>query len=224
MNLRNSHLSYAVTWYGIALALIGVYLAFHHQAGRLSFGRGHEDDGGRSSEIYQHEGNDGPLGYEEALLSGLARDGGLYLPTIIHAFLLRKLRRCVAFHIRNLPVSSWHASPMARLRLNELTAMADDAYAGFDDPAVAPLRHLTGDIHVLELFHGPTIAFKDYAMQFLAHAFDRALQRSSQQAVILGATSGDTGQLRLRPFRSVMRLTCSFCFPKVACHPFSNAR
>ncbi len=46
LNLRNSHLSYAVTWYGIALALIGVYLAFHHQAGRLSFGRGHEDDGG----------------------------------------------------------------------------------------------------------------------------------------------------------------------------------
>ena len=46
LNLRNSHLSYAVTWYGIALALIGVYLAFHHQAGRLSFGRGHDDDGG----------------------------------------------------------------------------------------------------------------------------------------------------------------------------------
>ena len=77
LNLRNAHLSYAMTWYGIALALVGVYGAFHYQAGRLRFcGKAK----GKAMHYYSTRGQDGPLGYEDALLSGLARDGGLYLP------------------------------------------------------------------------------------------------------------------------------------------------
>ena len=100
------------------------------------------------------------------------------------------------------------------IEADEMTAMAFDAYAGFDNPAVAPLRHLTDDIHVLELFHGPTIAFKDYAMQFLARAFDRALKRSSQQAVILGATSGDTGSAALEAFKGRDAVDVFILFPE----------
>ena len=77
LNLRNAHLSYAMTWYGIALALIGVYIAFHYQAGRLQFGRWRR---GLEMDYVSTRGQDGPLGFEQALLSGLARDGGLYLP------------------------------------------------------------------------------------------------------------------------------------------------
>ncbi|MGB2069174.1 MAG: threonine synthase, partial [Candidatus Puniceispirillaceae bacterium] len=159
-------------------------------------------------------GNDGPLGYEEALLSGLARDGGLYLPTSYPRFSAEEIAA-----MRGLSYPELAGLIMARftdgeIEADELTAMAGDAYAGFDDPAVAPLRHLTGDIHVLELFHGPTIAFKDYAMQFLARAFDRALQRSSQQAVILGATSGDTGSAALEAFQGRDAIDVFILFPE----------
>ena len=159
-------------------------------------------------------GNDGPLGYEEALLSGLARDGGLYLPTSYPRFSDKEIAA-----MRGLSYAELAGLVMARftdgeIEADELTAMAADAYASFDDPAVAPLRHLTGDIHVLELFHGPTIAFKDYAMQFLARAFDRALRRSAQQAVILGATSGDTGSAALEAFQGRDAIDVFILFPE----------
>ena len=95
----------------------------------------------------------------------------------------------------------------------ELTAMAGAAYAGFDHPAIAPLVQLDDTIHILELFHGPTIAFKDYAMQFLARAFDRALANKSQQAVNLGATSGDTGSAALEAFQGRGAIDVFILFP-----------
>ncbi len=158
-------------------------------------------------------GNDGPLGYEAALLSGLARDGGLYLPTSYPRFTPDEIR-----DMRGLSYSALAGRIMARFTDGEideaeLSAMAADAYADFDDPAVAPLRHLSGNIHVLELFHGPTIAFKDYAMQFLARAFDRALKASSAHAVILGATSGDTGSAALEAFQGRDAIDIFILFP-----------
>ena len=142
---------------------------------------------------YSTRGNDGPLGYEEALLSGLARDGGLYLPESYPAFSDDDMRA-----MADLPYAALAGRIMARftdgeLDEAELAAMAGDAYAGFTDPDVAPLRHLNGNIHVMELFHGPTIAFKDYAMQLLSRAFIRAVKGAGRQAAILGATSGGTG-------------------------------
>ena len=106
----------------------------------------------------------------------------------------------------------------------ELAGMAGDAYAEFTDSEVAPLRRLTDRIHVMELFHGPTIAFKDYAMQFLSRAFDRALQAKGRQAVILGATSGDTGSAALKPFVAAPPSIFSSCSRKVACRRSSNVR
>ena len=159
-------------------------------------------------------GNDGPLGYEAALLSGLARDGGLYLPVSYPKFSSHEIAA-----MRDLSYPELAGQIMSRFTdgevdAAELTAMAAEAYADFDDPAVAPLKHLGGDLHLLELFHGPTIAFKDYAMQFLARAFDRALQRSSQQAVILGATSGDTGSAALEAFKGRAAIDVFILFPQ----------
>lgn len=159
-------------------------------------------------------GQDGPLGYEEALLSGLARDGGLYLPTDYPAFTEDEIRA-----MAGLPYARLAGRIMARFTDGEigeveLAAMAGDAYAEFTDSEVAPLRRLTDRIHVMELFHGPTIAFKDYAMQFLSRAFDRALQAKGRQAVILGATSGDTGSAALEAFRGRAAVDIFILFPE----------
>ena len=90
--------------------------------------------------------------------------------------------------------------------------MAGAAYRSFTHPEIAPLKAMKEDIHLLELFYGPTIAFKDYAMQFLSRAFDSALGRQNRHAVILGATSGDTGSAALEAFqRAASRLMCLSC-------------
>ena len=142
-------------------------------------------------------GNDGPLGFEEALLSGLARDGGLYLPTSWPSFSASEIRA-----MRGKPYVEIAGQIMSRftdgeLHEDQITKMAADAYRSFTHNEIAPLKAMEQDIHVLELFYGPTIAFKDYAMQFLSRAFDAALSRQNRQAVILGATSGDTGSAAL---------------------------
>jgi len=159
-------------------------------------------------------GQDGPLGYEQALLGGLARDGGLYLPTDYPQFTADEIRG-----MADLSYAALAGRIMARFTDGEigeaeLTAMAGDAYADFTDPDIAPLRPLNDRIHVMELFHGPTIAFKDYAMQFLSRAFDRALRSAGQQAVILGATSGDTGSAALEAFRGRDAVDIFILFPE----------
>ena len=136
-------------------------------------------------EYISTRGQDGPLGYEQALLSGLARDGGLYLPVSYPRFGEDEIRAMAGLSYVALAGRIMARFTEGEIDEDEMTAMAADAYAGFAHSDVAPLKHLTGDIHVLELFHGPTIAFKDYAMQFLSRAFDRALQSAGKQAVIL---------------------------------------
>jgi len=146
-------------------------------------------------------GGDGPLGYEDTLLSGLARDGGLFIPSAWpklskedFAALKGKSYADIALTIMTPFVGD--DVPQA-----ELKAMIDETYAGFTHPDVAPIFEISDNIHVCELFHGPTIAFKDYAMQFLSRAFDRALGARGKRAVILGATSGDTGSAALEAFQ-----------------------
>ena len=158
-------------------------------------------------------GQDGPLGFEQTLLSGLARDGGLYLPVEWPTFSPDEIAG-----MRDLSYAQLAGRVMApfcdgEIDESELAAMAGAAYSGFDHPAIAPLVQLDDTIHVLELFHGPTIAFKDYAMQFLARAFDRVLSNESQQAVILGATSGDTGSAALEAFQGRGAIDIFILFP-----------
>ena len=158
-------------------------------------------------------GKDGPLGFEQTLLSGLARDGGLYLPVEWPTFSPDEIAG-----MRDLSYVQLAGRVMApfcdgEIDESELAAMAGAAYAGFDHPATAPLVQLNDTIHVLELFHGPTIAFKDYAMQFLARVFDRVLSNKSQHAVILGATSGDTGSAALEAFQGRGAIDVFVLFP-----------
>ena len=164
-------------------------------------------------EFISTRGKDGPISFETALLNGLARDGGLYLPVSWPRFNLDEIRQ-----MRDLSYSDLAGLIMSRftdgeIDLVEMTSLARQSYADFSHPDVAPLRPVAENIHILELFHGPTIAFKDYAMQFLSRVFDRALTRQNRTAVILGATSGDTGSAALEAFKGRDSVDVFILFP-----------
>jgi threonine synthase len=142
------------------------------------------------------------LGFEDVMLTGLARDGGLYVPAHwpqLSAHALRLLRgksyEEVAFAVMAPFIAG--AVPEADLR-----RMIAGAYGGFGHPAVAPLKQLDDNYWLLELFHGPTLAFKDVAMQLLARLMDGALARRRTRATIVGATSGDTGGAAIEAFKA----------------------
>ena len=140
-------------------------------------------------------------GFSDAVLAGLASDGGLYVPQSwpqltrgeIAAYANRPYAE-VAFDIIRRFVDG--EIPDA-----ELKRIIDEAYATFRHPSVAPLLELEPGHFVLELFHGPTLAFKDVAMQFLGRVMDHILARRGSRATIVGATSGDTGSAAIEAFR-----------------------
>jgi threonine synthase len=133
------------------------------------------------------------LGFADALLAGLARDGGLYLPLSLPRWRPDAIRA-----LRGLP----YAEAAARIMTSfvgedfgpaEIEALTAAAYAGFRHAATAPIAQIDDNLFELELFHGPTLAFKDFAMQWLGQAMNRVLRQRGARATIIGATSGDTG-------------------------------
>ena len=159
-------------------------------------------------------GGDGPVGFEDALLAGLARDGGLYLPAEWPVLDLSEWAALKGKSYQEVAAAIMARFTDGEIDGAEMLAMAKDTYAGFGHKEVAPVVAVGDNIHLLELFHGPTIAFKDYAMQFLARAFDRALGRQDRRAVILGATSGDTGSAALEAFRGRDFVDIFILFPE----------
>lgn len=133
------------------------------------------------------------LGFEDVLLAGLASDGGLYVPTSLPKFDEAQLR---AMQDMSYPELAYEiVSPFIGDCISEtdLRAILEDTYASFRHPAVAPLVQLDHNQWVLELFQGPTLAFKDFALQLLGRLLDHVLARRGEKVVIMGATSGDTG-------------------------------
>lgn len=133
------------------------------------------------------------LSFEDVLLTGLASDGGLYVPKDLPKFsqedmvAMAKMSYAELAHKVILPFVEEDVTSA------ELKAMVDETYAGFSHHAVAPLIQLDKNEWVMELFHGPTLAFKDFALQLLGRLMDHALAKRNKQLVIMGATSGDTG-------------------------------
>ncbi len=141
------------------------------------------------------------LSFEEAMLSGLARDGGLYVP--------EKLPPIRAAEIASLPELSYEDAAFWVMRRFIGDCFTDDefrhliarAYAGFDHAARCPLVQIGSNEWVLELHHGPTLAFKDVAMQLIGQMFETVLSRRGERVTIVGATSGDTGSAAIEAFR-----------------------
>ena len=151
----------------------------------------------------------------QAIVRGIAPDGGLYVPSSLPALTRADFD---AFAALDYPARA--ARTLALLldgfSEDELLPMAKAAYARFDDPAVAPVKALDRRRFVLELFHGPTLAFKDMALQFLPHLMTAAARKTGEnrEIAILTATSGDTGKAALEGFRDVSGTSVTVFYPQ----------
>ena len=146
-------------------------------------------------------GNAPKLAFDDVLLTGLARDGGLYLPESWPQFSAADLTDMKAMSYTELAVKVMLPFVEDVVSREELTAIVTDTYGAFDTDDVAPLVKLNDNEYVLELFHGPTLAFKDYALQFLGRMFDHVLAKRGAKLTIAGATSGDTGSAAIEACR-----------------------
>ncbi|MEM1187207.1 MAG: threonine synthase [Pseudomonadota bacterium] len=133
------------------------------------------------------------LDFEDVLLTGLASDGGLYVPEALPEFSEEDLLAMRGLSYPALATRILLPFVDGALGEIELRELIDESYASFRHAAVAPLVQLEHDQWVLELFHGPTLAFKDFALQLLGRLLDAVLERRREKIVIMGATSGDTG-------------------------------
>ena len=152
--------------------------------------------------------------FEDILLAGLAPDGGLYVPVELPRFDAGEIRRLGRLDYPSLAAEILAPVLGGALEPAELRALLRDAYAGFTHPAVAPLKQLGRDQWLLELFHGPTLAFKDYALQVLGPLFDRVLARRGERVTIVGATSGDTGSAAIEACRDRASVDIFILYPQ----------
>ena len=167
-------------------------------------------------------GNAPALGFCDVLLAGLASDGGLYVPEA-----WPKLAPATMARFAGLPypeVAFEVLSPFVDGEIDESTLrqMCADAYQGFRHRAIAPLAQLGPNQWALELFHGPTLAFKDIAMQLLARLMDHVLSRRGERLTIIGATSGDTGGAAVEAFRDRRCADLFILFPEGRVSPIQQ--
>jgi len=158
-------------------------------------------------------GNAPVLSFEEAMLTGLARDGGLYVPETIPQMSAEDIRALrglsyeeVAFRV----MRPFIGDTFTDAEFKEIIAKA---YSTFGHDARAPLVQLDSNHYLLELFHGPTLAFKDFAMQLIGQLFQAALGRSGERVTIVGATSGDTGSAAIEAFKGLDAVDVFILYP-----------
>jgi len=153
------------------------------------------------------------LSFTEVLLAGLAEDGGLYVPDR-----LPPLNTAALAGYAGLPYSELAACVVSlftgeTFATDELRRLTTAAYSGFNRSAVAPLVQLDERLWLLELFHGPTLAFKDLALQLIGPVFDVVLARRCERVTIVGATSGDTGSAAIEACRDRDAIDIFILFP-----------
>ncbi|HEX7967926.1 MAG TPA: threonine synthase [Stellaceae bacterium] len=154
------------------------------------------------------------LSFDDMLLAGLAHDGGLYVPAEWPRFAADEIS---ALRGRSYAeIAALVTAPFVgdAVESRELRRIADAAYAGFGHRAVAPLKQLGPELWLLELFHGPTLAFKDYALQLVGPLFDHALAKRGERVTIIGATSGDTGSAAMEACRDRAALDVFILYPQ----------
>lgn len=153
------------------------------------------------------------LNFDDVLVTGLARDGGLYVPMEWPQFSPADLRRFRNLSYAELAVEVMRPFVEGSIDDASLEAIVKGAYQDFGHPAVAPLKQLDQGLWMMELFHGPTLAFKDYAMQVLGRLFDHVLQQRGERITIVGATSGDTGSAAIEACRDRDAIDIFILFP-----------
>ncbi|HUH38000.1 MAG TPA: threonine synthase [Spongiibacteraceae bacterium] len=141
------------------------------------------------------------LNFEDVLLTGLAPDGGLYVPETLPTYSAAEITSWQGLSYTELAFRIIAPFVDDCIPPDDLKAIIDDTYVDFRHPAIAPLVQLGHNEWVLELFQGPTLAFKDFALQMLGRLLDYVLARRGQKVVIMGATSGDTGSAAIQGCR-----------------------
>jgi threonine synthase len=141
------------------------------------------------------------LEFGDVLLAGLARDGGLYVPESWPPFAPDRLAAFADLPYAEVAVEVMWPFVEGAIERDEFADLVIDAYATFDHPDVVPLRDLGSGLWLMELFHGPTLAFKDVALQLVGRLFDHELSRRGERVTIVGATSGDTGSAAIEACR-----------------------
>jgi len=153
------------------------------------------------------------LDFEGVTLAGLASDGGLYLPREWPRFTEDQIKALRGAPYWQVAVAVMKPFVGASLSEEELTGLCQDVYGGFSHAAVTPLVQLDETHWLLELFHGPTLAFKDVALQMLGRLFETFLERRDQRLTIVGATSGDTGSAAIRAVAGLERVEIFMLHP-----------
>ncbi len=141
------------------------------------------------------------LSFEDVVLTGLASDGGLYVPETLPRFSREEIASWSGLSYRELAFRVIEPFVGGEIASDDLKAIIDSSYTAFRHRAIAPLVQTGHNEWVLELFQGPTLAFKDFALQFLGHLLDHILKKRDQKVVVMGATSGDTGSAAIEGCR-----------------------
>lgn len=141
------------------------------------------------------------LAFDDVLLAGLARDGGLYVPEEWPLLSASDLRGLVGLEYADIAARVMRPFLGGRIDEDAFARIVREAYGAFGHTAVAPLKQLDGRTWLMELFHGPTLAFKDMALQLLGPLYEHVLAKRGTRVTIVGATSGDTGSAAIEAFR-----------------------
>lgn len=153
------------------------------------------------------------LDFADVLLTGLASDGGLYVPQELPKFSAETIASWAGLSYAELAFKVMHPFVEGCIDDADLKRMIDETYAVFNHAAVAPLVEIDSNEWVLELFHGPTLAFKDFALQLLGRLMDHVLEQRGERLVIMGATSGDTGSAAIEGCRKSKNLDIFILHP-----------
>ncbi|KAF7517786.1 hypothetical protein G7054_g13697 [Neopestalotiopsis clavispora] len=176
-------------------------------------------------------GDDYDFSFEDVVLKGLANDGGLYIPEQIPSASQWESWKDLSFADLALEILSLYISP-TEIPREDLKGIIDRSYSTFRAPETTPLRHLHDNLYLLELFHGPTFAFKDVALQFLGNLFEYFLVRKNEGKTgrdrhhlsVVGATSGDTGSAAIYGLRGKKDVSVFILHPKGRVSPIQEAQ
>ncbi|KAI1405527.1 threonine synthase [Hypoxylon fuscum] len=192
---------------------------------------GAAEDRNASQRYLSTRGDDYDLSFEEVVLKGLATDGGLYIPEAIPSASNWESWKDLSFPDLALEILSLYIAP-DEIPRDDLKGIIDRSYSTFRAPETTPLKHLHDNLYLLELFHGPTFAFKDVALQFLGNLFEYFLVRKNvgktgtdrHHLTVVGATSGDTGSAAIYGLRGKKDVSVFILHPKGRVSPIQEAQ
>ena len=159
-------------------------------------------------------GQSEPLNFEQVLMKGLAEDKGLYMPEVWPKFSMNEISGLSNFSYPDLAFELMRPFIGDSLSLEEFSEIINKSYASFSHKDTTPLNQINKNEYLLELFHGPTLAFKDCAMQLLGSLFEHFLKKQGKKINIICATSGDTGAAAVEAFKNKDLINLVVLFPK----------